>query len=79
MKQLSAIFAFLALATGIHNSTPDAFVLAMLENVHLKGNTNGLEISTNGRATISNSVVSGNTQKTTCTVAFNNVAGVNCG
>lgn len=72
MKQLSAIFAFLALATGIHNFTTGTFVLAMFENVHLEGNTNGLESSTNGRATISNSVVS-------CSVAFNNVAGVNCG
>jgi len=70
MKQLSAIFAFLALATGIHNSTTSVFVFAMLENVQLEGNTNGLESSTSGRATIA---VTG-----TCSVAFNNVAGVNC-
>jgi hypothetical protein len=76
-------------ATGIRITTTAGLALAMLDDVHLEGNTNGLELAANGRATISNSVISGNTgtgilanastavvNVENCQIAFNDTAGV---
>jgi hypothetical protein len=46
--------------TGIRISTTTGLALAAIDNVHLEGQVNGLEVATNSRATISNSVISGN-------------------
>jgi hypothetical protein len=76
--------------TGIRVTTTAGLALAMLDGVHLQGNTNGIEVTTNGRATISNSIISGNTQTgilasastsvvnvENCQIAFNDTAGIN--
>jgi hypothetical protein len=47
-------------ATGIFITTTVGTAQASLEDVHLTGLTTGLDVSTNGRATISSSVISGN-------------------
>jgi hypothetical protein len=47
-------------ATGVFLTTSSALAQAMLDNVRLTGNTNGIEASTNGRVTITRSVISGN-------------------
>jgi len=65
-------------------------MLAPLQNVSLQGNTNGLEAATNGRVTISNSIISGNLSNgllaSTATsiinaegnqISFNELSGVN--
>ncbi|HEV2852101.1 MAG TPA: right-handed parallel beta-helix repeat-containing protein [Thermoanaerobaculia bacterium] len=77
-------------ATGIFvNST--VFALASLDHVALQNNATGLEASTNGRVTISNSDISENTSNGLlaststsqinaegCQIAFNALVGVNC-
>jgi hypothetical protein len=76
--------------TGIFLTTTVGQAQAMLENVQLTGLTNGLEASTNGRATISNSMISGNASNGIlasnstsrinvegCQISFNDVAGIN--
>lgn len=76
--------------TGIFVTTTSGQAQAIIEGVRLTGLTNGLEASTNGRATISNSVISGNISNgilastaTTrinvegCQISFNDLAGVN--
>ena len=76
--------------TGAFISTTGAFVFARFDNVTLYNNTNGIEASTNGRVTISNSVISGNTSNGLlastgssqinaegCQIAFNALVGVN--
>ena len=77
-------------ATGIFLTTTSGQAQAMLEDVHLTGLTNGIEAGLNGRATITDSVISGNTSNgilasnstsrvnvDSCQIAFNDVAGVN--
>jgi hypothetical protein len=77
-------------ATGIFITTTGGTAQASLEDVHLTGLTNGVEVSSNGRATISNSVISGNSSNgilasasTTrinvdgCQISFNDLTGVN--
>jgi hypothetical protein len=76
--------------TGIFLTTTVGQAQAMLENVQLTGLTNGLEASTNGRATISNSMISGNASNGIlasagtarinvegCQISFNDLAGIN--
>ena len=76
--------------TGIFLNATNNQSQAMLDNVHLTGLTNGIEAAVNGRATISNSVISGNSSNGIlasnatarvnvegCQIAFNDVAGVN--
>ena len=76
--------------TGIFLTTTSGQAQAMLDNVQLTGLTNGLEAAVNGRATITNSMISGNSSNgilasssTTrinvdrCQISFNDVAGVN--
>jgi parallel beta helix pectate lyase-like protein len=76
--------------TGIFLNS-SVFVLASLDNVALQNNTNGLEASANGRATISNSVISDNASNgLLCSsgscqinaennqIAFDALVGVNC-
>jgi hypothetical protein len=77
-------------ATGIFVTTTAGTAQATLEDVHLTGLTNGLEVAANGFATISNSVISGNSSNGAvasgtnaelnvvgCQVAHNGVAGLN--
>ena len=77
-------------ATGIFLTTTSGQAQAMLEDVHLTGLTNGIEAGLNGRATITGSVISGNTSNgilasnstsrinvDSCQISFNDVAGVN--
>jgi hypothetical protein len=77
-------------ATGIFVTTTSGQAQAMLDNVHLTGLTNGIEVGANGRATINDSVISGNASNgilgstsTTrinvegCQISFNDLAGVN--
>ena len=77
-------------ATGIFLTTTSGQAQAMLDNVQLTGLTNGIEASTNGRATISNSMISGNASNgvlasaatsrmnvDACQISFNDIAGVN--
>jgi hypothetical protein len=79
-------------ATGVFASTTSGLALVMLDHVSLQGLTNGVDASTNGRVTISNSILSNNASNGLITSAgsatinaesneimFNNVAGVNCG
>lgn len=47
-------------ATGIFITTTSGQAQAMIDNSHLTSLTNGIEASTNGRAAISNSIISGN-------------------
>jgi hypothetical protein len=76
--------------TGIFLTTTVGQAQAMLENVQLTGLTNGLEAGLNGRATISNSMISGNVSNGIlasnatsrinvegCQISFNDVSGVN--
>ena len=76
--------------TGIFLTTTVGQAQAMLENVQLTGLTNGLEAGLNGRATISNSMISGNASNGIlasnstsrinvegCQISFNDLAGVN--
>ena len=77
-------------ATGIFLTTTSGQAQAMLENVHLTGLTNGIEAGLNGRATITDSVISGNASNgilasntssrinvESCQISFNDVAGIN--
>jgi len=77
-------------ATGVFVNS-SVFALAALDNVTLHNNATGIEASTNGRVTISNSVVSGNTSNGLLAstgssqinsednqIAFNALVGVNC-
>jgi hypothetical protein len=77
-------------ATGIFITTISGQAQAILDNVQLTGLTNGFEAALNGRATITNSMISGNASNgilasnTTsrinvdgCQITFNDVAGVN--
>jgi hypothetical protein len=77
--------------TGIFVSATGGSALAMIDNVNITGVTNGIEASTGGRATITNSVISGNASNGVLTstntsiinlessqVSFNDLAGVNC-
>lgn len=76
--------------TGVYVTTSSGQAQAMLENVHLTGLTNGFETALNGRATISNSTISGNASNgilassaasqvnvVSCQISFNDIAGVN--
>ncbi|MBK5258937.1 MAG: right-handed parallel beta-helix repeat-containing protein [Thermoanaerobaculia bacterium] len=76
--------------TGIFVTTTSGQAQAMLEDVHLTGLTTGIEASTNGRATVTDSNISGNTGNgilastatsrmniDVCQISFNDVAGVN--
>jgi hypothetical protein len=76
--------------TGIFLTTTVGQAQAMLENVQLTGLTNGIEAGLNGRATISNSMISGNVSNGIlashstsrvnvegCQISFNDLAGVN--
>jgi hypothetical protein len=76
--------------TGIFVTTTSGQAQAVLEDVHLTGLTNGLEASTNGRATITRSVISGNSSNgilasnavsrinvQDCQIAFNDGTGIN--
>jgi hypothetical protein len=76
--------------TGVFVTTTSGQAQAMLDHVSLEGNTNGFEASTNGRATITNSVISGNTSNgvlasasttrinlASSQVAFNDGVGIN--
>jgi len=79
-------------ATGIFLTSSAGQAQAMLEDVHLTGLTNGIEGSNNGRATISNSVISGNSGSGVLVsgsvtsranlegsqVSLNDVNGINC-
>lgn len=78
-------------AIGIRVASTAGLALAMLDNVRLEGQTTGLEVAGNGRATVSDSVISGNTGQgviaTASTavvnvegsqVAFNELIGINC-
>jgi hypothetical protein len=47
-------------ATGVFATSSGGVALAQLDNVHLTGLTNGLEVSANARANISGSIISGN-------------------
>jgi hypothetical protein len=77
-------------ATGVFVNS-SVFALAALDNVTLHNNATGIEASTNGRVTISNSVISGNTSNGLLAstgssqinaegnqIAFNALVGVNC-
>jgi Right handed beta helix region len=77
--------------TGIFVSATAGAALAMIDNTNIEGVTNGIEASTNGRATVTNSVISGNssngvlasTASSTINlegsqISFNDIAGVNC-
>jgi hypothetical protein len=77
-------------ATGIFISATAGNALAMIDNTTLEGLTNGLEVAVNGRATISNSFISGNASNgvmtsgnnsianvESCQITFNDIAGVN--
>jgi len=77
-------------ATGVFLTTTSGQAQAMLENVHLTGLTNGLEAGLNGRATITDSVISGNVSNgilasnltsrinvESCQISFNDLSGVN--
>jgi hypothetical protein len=76
--------------TGVYVTTTSGQAQAMLENVQLTGLTNGIEAALNGRAILSNSVISGNASNGIlsststsriiaegCQIAFNDIAGVN--
>jgi hypothetical protein len=76
--------------TGISITTTSGQAQAMLENVQLTGLANGLEALNNGRATITNSMISGNSSNGIlastptsrinvdgCQISFNDIAGVN--
>ncbi|HKV09015.1 MAG TPA: right-handed parallel beta-helix repeat-containing protein [Thermoanaerobaculia bacterium] len=76
--------------TGVFVTTTSGQAQAMLEGVHLTGLTNGLDTGANGRATITNSVISGNASNgllasgsvsrinaDSCQISFNDLAGVN--
>ena len=76
--------------TGIFVTTTSGQAQALIDHVHLEGLSNGLEASTNGRATISNSVISENTSNGilasganteinvySCQLSFNELAGIN--
>lgn len=76
-------------ATGIFVATTSGQAQAVLEDVQLSGLTNGIDVGNNGRATISNSVISGNTSNGIlasasstrinvdgCQISFNDNAGV---
>jgi hypothetical protein len=76
--------------TGIFVTSTSGQAQAMLDNVHVTGVNNGVEGSLNGRITITDSVISGNTangvlgsNSTTrisvegCEIAFNDLTGVN--
>jgi hypothetical protein len=78
--------------TGIFitSSGPGSQAQALLDNVQLTGLTNGLEASLGGRATVTNSMISGNASNgilasnatsrinvDSCQISFNDVAGVN--
>jgi len=77
-------------ATGIRVATTAGQATAVLDNVRLEGATNGLEVAANGFATISNSVISGNSSNgilasganteinvASCQLAYNGLAGLN--
>jgi hypothetical protein len=77
-------------STGIKLQTTVGQVEATLSNVRLEGLNNGLDAFTGGRATITNSVISGNASNgilsssatarinvDSCQVAFNSLVGVN--
>ena len=77
-------------STGIFVTTTAGQALATIENVHLAGLANGLEVSANGNAMISDSVISGNSSNgilassataviiaEDCQVIFNELTGVN--
>ena len=76
--------------TGIFLQSTAGQAQAMLDNVQLSGLTNGIEAALNGRATISNSMISGNSSNGIlasnasarvnvegCQISFNDIAGVN--
>jgi hypothetical protein len=76
--------------TGIFVTSSGGIALSMIDESNLTGLTNGLEASTNGRANMSDSVISGNTSNgilaSTATsfvnaennqITFNEIAGVN--
>lgn len=76
--------------TGIRVSTTSGQAVATLDDVQLTGLTNGLEVAGNGFATISNSVLSGNSSNgvlasganteinvVSCQVDYNGVAALN--
>ncbi len=77
-------------AVGVRVNSTVGPMLATLLNVRLQGNSNGLEAATNGRVSISNSIISGNLSNgllaSTATsiinaegnqIAFNELSGVN--
>jgi hypothetical protein len=77
--------------TGIFVSATAGAALAMIDNTNIEGVTNGIEASTNGRATVTNSVISGNASNGVLAstassiinlegsqISFNDIAGVNC-
>jgi hypothetical protein len=77
-------------ATGVFITTTVGQAQAMLDNVQLTGLTNGIEASTNGRAAITRSMISGNSSNGVlasavssrinvdfCQISFNDVAGIN--
>jgi Right handed beta helix region len=77
-------------ATGIRATTTSGSALVSLDNVHVEGSTVGIEALANGRFTISNSVITRNTQHGVLAnastaiinlegsqVSFNDLAGVN--
>ena len=76
--------------TGIFITTTSGLALATLDNVHLHGLTNGLQVAANSRVSITRSVISNNssngilasaaasqTNVENCLVALNEVAGIN--
>ncbi|HEV7509615.1 MAG TPA: right-handed parallel beta-helix repeat-containing protein [Thermoanaerobaculia bacterium] len=77
--------------TGVFVTTTSGQAQAIIDNSHFSNLTNGIEASTNGRAAISHSVISGNASNgilasaTTSRInvadsqiAFNDLVGVNC-
>lgn len=78
-------------ATAARVGTTGAFFLAMFDHVNVQGNANGIEVAGGGRASVSNSIVSGNTSNgllvsasgavinaENSQISFNELVGVNC-
>jgi Right handed beta helix region len=78
-------------ATGIFITSSGGQAQAIIDDVRLTGLTNGLEVFTNGRASVTDSVVSGNTSNgilasaatarvnvADSNITFNDLVGVNC-
>ncbi len=78
-------------ATGIFLTTTTGQAQAMIDSSHLTNLVNGIEVSTNGRAAITHSVISGNTSNgilasaatsrvnvADCQITFNDLVGVSC-